>query len=329
MNELFLTILKLQSESYDCSKMQDFILEHSFQNDYTIDIDDCGNIYITKGVSDSYPCIVAHMDTVHSILPDDEYCVIHDDRVAMAYNPKHKQLVGIGGDDKVGIYIALRMMQDLDYCKAAFFVDEEVGCHGSMKANMSFFSDARFVLQCDRKGNSDFVSSIFYADLYSDEFSKDILPIISRYGYSESDGGLTDVYQLHENGIGICVANMSCGYYNPHSDDEMISLEDVDNCMCMVYEIMTNCTKVYKHSRSAYYPTKSYGNYGDWVDSYNDTPVSEKWDGWEYDGKKYTKRYDEYCWDCGVPVHSSKYGLCGQCERYHSGISYKQENKII
>ena len=212
INPLLLKILNVQSETYDCGRMMDFVLNELFELGCWIDYDKAGNIYAVKGDADHYPCIVAHLDTVHKIVPDNEYVVISDDEYAFAYNPVKHKMTGVGGDDKVGIYIALQMIRELDACKVAFFVDEEVGCLGSAEADMTFFQDVRFVLQCDRKGNDDFVYNIMGMSLYTDRFSNDILPIISAYGYSENTGGLTDVYQLAENGIGVCVANMSGGY---------------------------------------------------------------------------------------------------------------------
>ncbi len=45
-----------------------------------------------------------------------------------------------------------------------------VGCIGSGHADMSFFSDCRFVIQCDRKGNGDMVTQINGMKLCSNDF---------------------------------------------------------------------------------------------------------------------------------------------------------------
>lgn len=41
---------------------------------------------------------------------------------------------------------------------------------------MSFFDDVRFVIQPDRKGNSDLITNIGYSGLCSDEFIEAIEP---------------------------------------------------------------------------------------------------------------------------------------------------------
>jgi tripeptide aminopeptidase len=315
INPLLLETLKVQSHTYECDKMIDFVLEKLFELGCWIDYDAAGNIYAVKGESDTYPCIVAHLDTVHKIVPDNQYVVISDDDYAFAYNPVKKEMTGVGGDDKVGIYIALQMMRDLDYCKAAFFVDEEVGCLGSSQANMDFFQDVRFALQCDRKGNNDFVYNIMGTSLYTEQFSNDIAPIIAAHGYSENTGGLTDVYQLADNGIGVCVANMSCGYYNPHTDEEMICLSDVENCRRMVYEIMTKCTNVYEctHERQRYDSWWKDGGNG--VSYKKDSKKDESldwyypdWSDWEYKDGKYTITDSQWKACC----------LCSKCSTYHN-----------
>lgn len=339
MNKLFLEILNVQSYSRETERMAEYIFDHCLSNNYDVAYED-GNLYVTKGISPdgTYPCIVSHTDTVHKIIPDQDYYVVHDDNVAFAYNLSKMQMTGVGGDDKVGIYVCLRMLQDLPYCKAAFFRDEEIGCVGSMSADLTFFKDCRFILQCDRKGNKDFVSDIFCTQLYSQEFSDAIAPILADYGYSETSGGLTDVYQLSEDGVGISVANMSCGYFNPHTDEEMINLHDVENCRSMVFEIMVRCDKRYEHTNIKMKPNYG-GRYYDWYDEdyymYNKTDKKDSknievngntWDGWTYDKGKYTKVVDYKhtgyeCWSCGFDVQYeelSPEGLCDRCEGYHS-----------
>lgn len=339
MNSLFLEILNIQSSTYQTERMTEYLLDKCLELGYDVEYDQ-GNLYVTKGISPdgTYPCIVSHTDTVHDIIPDSDYMVVHDYNIAMAYDIKNMRPTGIGGDDKVGIYICMRMLDELDYCKAAFFRDEEVGCIGSGLADMSFFSDVRFVLQCDRKGNSDFVYNIYGQDLYSNEFARDVDQYLYEHGYSESTGMLTDVYQLALNGVGVSVANMSCGYYNPHCDDEMINLQDVDNCLSMVYKIMSNCTKTYNHKTSKVksFGSTKYGYYDDWHDTWLKTSVNDnKWEGWTYENGKYSKSITdqlEECWHCGIDYFRdelNKDGLCTYCDSYHRTYEAKQYTKEV
>jgi hypothetical protein len=250
---------------------------------------DNGNIYVTKGISDSYPCIVSHTDTVHRIIPDDHFTIIANDEFAIGYDRAKMSATGCGGDDKVGIFICLQMLQEFDAIKVAFFADEEVGCVGSYEANVDWFNDTRFVLQCDRRGNADFVNSIYGTSLQSKRFKKAVAPILKQHGYKPTTGMLTDVYALKSIGVNVSVANMSCGYYNPHMDDETIVFADVDNCLQMCRTIFKDMTDVYTHSAPVQSHTTYYGGYnntnksssidryGAWTDDWDDydTPIDK------------------------------------------------------
>ena len=193
------------------------------------------NIYVTKGKSKTYPCIVAHTDTVHDI--HKYYKVFEDDSCLFAFNAETGKQVGVGGDDKVGIWIALQMLLKEDNIKCAFFHSEEMGCVGSSKADMKWFKNVGYCLQADRQGHTDFVNSIS-GKLYSKAFKKIVAPVLKEYGYKESDGSITDVGQLATNGIGVCVANMSCGYYDPHSDTEIVEFDAANSCLDMVESLI-------------------------------------------------------------------------------------------
>lgn len=267
--ELLFNLLRVQSHSRECIDMQTFIVEYIESMGWHYDIDKMGNIYVTKGIADTYPCFASHMDTVHYITKGGiQIAELYDGDVLMGINPTTMMPTGIGGDDKCGIYAALNAMGALPTCKAAFFVDEEIGCVGSYQANMAFFSDCRFVLQADRRGNDDFVTDIF-GGISSDKFQDDILPIITDFGYKFCDGMMTDVQALRDNDIGISVANMSAGYYRPHSANEYICLTDLENVCNMMLEICEKLTDVYPYTytRPAYkykpyvkYFPKNYAN---------------------------------------------------------------------
>jgi tripeptide aminopeptidase len=306
--EKFKQLLEVQSCSYQTKNMQDYLsgLLHEINGVSFKNID--GNIYVTKGNSENYPCVVAHTDTVHKIVENLTAVEISKNgfNFLTGYNKVKKSQTGIGGDDKVGIWIALQCLEKFDNLKAVFFRDEEVGCHGSYDADMTFFDDCNFVLQCDRKGNSDFVTKIGRTELSSKDFKKDILPIISNFGYSFSDGGMTDVLALKENGIKCSVANMSCGYYNPHQSKEYICIEDVGNTTQMVFSIIQNCgKKSYPHKNSNTSHRANNWNWSNW----------NTWDSYGIDRK-------QHCYICdktGNSHYIREYAmyLCEECIDMH------------
>jgi len=313
-------ILSIQSESYNQWRMFAYIirqLKAMPDVDYYVADE---NIYVTKGIADEYPCMVAHMDTVHEIVED--LHVVDFDGNLTGFNRVSMEQTGIGGDDKVGIYIALQCLQDFSTFKCAFFRDEEVGCQGSYDAHMHFFRDCRFVLQCDRRGNSDFITSAGGTELSSKNFQDDVLPIINAYNYSFASGMMTDVMALKENGIKCCVANISCGYYNPHMPNEFVNVRDVANCLDMCRTIIRRCTKVYKHkykqkSWSAPYgkhikPSKATSKSWDWYEPKSNSVID--WDASDRECKP--KEADAYCQDCWG-AEATHNGLCKTCYSWY------------
>ena len=280
VEQLFKDILETQSVSGHVERMTYLIVEYARKFGADVKVDK-GNVYVTKGkpTANGYPCIVSHTDTVHAIITDEHYSVGYDEKnqIIYAYDYSKRNFTGIGGDDKVGIYIALAAIRDFPSIKSCFFRDEEIGCVGSGEADLSFFSDCMYILQCDRRGNSDFVNSINGIDISSKDFQDDVSSIIKKYDYDFHVGGTTDVGKLTSMDVGISCANMSCGYYNPHSTDEIVDVHDVNVTKDMVYEIIGTLTKSYPHiaerpKTTLYKPSfgKNYYDYYDnWYDGYS------------------------------------------------------------
>jgi putative aminopeptidase FrvX len=242
--ELLKSLYKVFSPSMNEKRMRKFIKRYVSKNidGVTVVQDKAGNLYLTRGESESYPCICAHMDQVQHLHPKDFECVENDD-VIFGYSKKVRKQCGLGADDKNGLFIALECLASYDVMKCAFFVGEEIGCVGSRNADMEFFTDCRFCIQADRRGNGDMVTEI-YQQMCSDEFIADADP--EKYGYSLTSGAMTDVAELSENGIGVSCINLSCGYYSPHTDNEFSSKSDIQKCYDFVCHIIEDCRKVYK-----------------------------------------------------------------------------------
>jgi hypothetical protein len=262
--------LSIQTASYKQERMQEYIKHRvSKIKGAKMYSDADGNIYVTKGKIDFYPCVVSHMDTVHSIY--EKFKIYETNGIMFAFDGKLKKQVGIGGDDKVGVFITLEALERFDNIKVAFFVDEEVGCHGSRAADMKFFDDVGFVLQCDRKGYGDFVNEIYQTKLYGQDFSDAISKTITKYKYEETSGGITDVGQLKDNGLSVACANMSCGYYNPHTAGEYIEVSEVGLTHDMVMELIdTLMGQNFPHTyEKVPYKYTGYGSYRGWDDYYS------------------------------------------------------------
>ena len=264
--ELLKQLFCIHSKSGKEGKIRKFIWNWVRQTvpDAKIECDKPGNLYITKGKSSTFPCIVAHMDQVQERHSKD-FIAYEAEDIIIGFSPKHKEQQGLGADDKCGLWIGLNCLQKFDCLKLAFFVGEEVGCKGSGLADMAFFDDCRFVIEPDRKGSEDLITQIGWTPLCSDDFLKDIG--FKKFGYKETDGMMTDIEALKDHGLMLSCINVSCGYYKPHSNEEFVYKPALLNCFAFVEHIIKTCTKVYPHiDNTAYYEKQNY--YGDIYDDY-------------------------------------------------------------
>jgi hypothetical protein len=243
--ELLTDLYKVSSPSRKEKDMIRFITARLDALSVPYELDKYGNIYATKGKSGTYPCVVAHTDEVHPKRSKGYEVVNFRNEIIFGYDAHHRHLVGIGADDKNGIWVCLKCLEEYEQMKCVFFMGEEEGCIGSNRANMVFFDDCRYVLQCDRKGNSDIITSISGTELCSDDFLCDIH--LSDHGYKVANGLQTDVAVLKKRGLEVSCVNLSCGYYNPHSSEEYTNIEDLYKCYRFVQSVIDNCTETYPH----------------------------------------------------------------------------------
>lgn len=226
-----------------------------------------GNVYIMRGDAETYPCVVAHLDQVqrnHSA----DFKAVETEDIIFGYSPSNRCHEGLGADDKNGIWVALKCLEEFDVIKVAFFVGEEIGCIGSGRCDMTWFADCRYVIEPDRRGASDLITSIS-GNICSKEFEADIHA--EWFGYAPTSGLMTDVLELSERGVGLSCINLSCGYYNPHSDEEYTIKADLLNCLNFVRYIIGSLTDVYPHKYECSYRSgygySYYGGYGNYQGS--------------------------------------------------------------
>ena len=250
--ELLTELYKTFSPSGKEQEMKKFIIRWIKDNcrNTMVAKDKKGNIYVTKGKAKTYPCLCAHLDQVqktHAL--DFEVCRSGD--ILFGYSKTFKAYQGLGADDKNGCWVCLNCLKKYDAIKVVFFVEEETGCHGSQKAILPFFDDCRYVLQIDRKNGGDFITNIGgWTPLCSQKFIDAVQP--EKFGYKEETGMLTDVEVLKDNGLKVSAANLSCGYYNPHTDQEFTLWSELKNCLSFVEHIIETCQDVYPHDRDDY-----------------------------------------------------------------------------
>lgn len=260
--ELLKELYGISAQTHQEKDMIAFVSHRLTDLGVSFTIDKAGNIYATKGKATTFPCIAAHLDEVHQAREKGYEVLFVKDELIIGFNSGKREFNGIGADDKNGIWVCLKCLEKYDNLKCVFFVGEEQGCIGSRQADMKFFDDCRFVLQCDRKGNSDFINRIYGESLCSSQFLKDAS--LKEHGYKEENGMQTDVRTLRDRGLEISCANISCGYYYPHTPHEMTNIEDLKKCRTLVEHIIENCRKVYTYKEERpQWPNRSWDFFSD------------------------------------------------------------------
>ena len=123
------------------------------------------------------------------------------------------------------------LLKELPNLKAAFFVSEETGCHGSKKADPIFFSNVGYGIQFDAPGNVMVSEYCMGTQLFErdSEFFK-ICDVALNEGFNGrhdyQSHPYTDVYAL-KNIFDFSCINFAIGYYNYHTPNEYVVVEDV------------------------------------------------------------------------------------------------------
>ena len=207
--------------------------------------------------------LIAHMDTVH-----------HDNCTIVCESEDGKYLMspqGIGGDDRCGIYMVLKTIDEVN-CSVVFTEDEEVGCVGAGKFAQSGHKPANlnYIIEYDRKGKDD---AVFYS-CDNPEFTKFICD--EEIGFKEETGSCSDISRIAP-ALGVAAVNLSSGYYSQHTLHEYINVQQMENNIQRGLQLIRKpcekfdyIEKVYKYSGYKYSGTgsgyKSYGKYDDYDD---------------------------------------------------------------
>ena len=358
-----INLFSVQSYSKQEQDIRNFILKQlKGRKDLLIETDLSGNLLITKGKlkkDEFYPCLMAHMDTVfpktngykvnkhidpkgNTILYATCYPrIISEYKYDAGFASKIENKVssdktGIGGDDKCGIWIGLKLLNELPKVKVVFTVQEETGGQGTYDLDLKFFEDVGYIIEGDRRGNSDVITKIFDNNC-SQDFVETITPLMDKFGYGEENGMFTDIDVLLDSDVGVSCINVSVGYYNPHSNDEFVVVEDlleatqfIKECVKTLgnnkYPFLRPRLSSYKGCKSGYYSD----NY--WDDYYED--YEQK--GWK-NTKKCTcneaqdlldidceihnpiiQRFSGFMCNCGEELEKREFTLsCPYCAKHY------------
>lgn len=229
---LFEEILMCQAYQEDDEETRAVVIRELDKMGVARTVDEIGNIIATKGEG-PYPTVCAHLDTVHQRTKDYQPYRYHMEDGDITYDAP----TGIGGDDKCGIYGVLELLRALPNIRAVFFVQEECGTIGAYAIDLEIFEDSAYLIELDRRGDSDVIATLMFDDTVSEQFTADIMPVMGD-AWDFADGTFTDVMILAERGVGLSAINVSCGYHNAHTAAEWISWKELCKSVAFVFDLV-------------------------------------------------------------------------------------------
>ena len=258
--EKLLELFHIPSGSHREKGMIEYVEKFMIENSISYHKDVNGNIFYF-GYKDC-PFVSAHMDTVQDEKDEKvaKFIRIYDDNIIRGYGV-------IGGDDKCGVYICLELIKKYKgKLNFSFSVEEEVGgANGAsqiVSKNIARLKDITYGLVFDRRGNSDIICN--KNNYGTEEFEKELEKIGKDFGYKPERGLSSDADKFKTH---ISCANISSGYYNPHSSTEYVVITDVENALNYGDKILSTLNKRFDACEIKTYPARSYG-YNDYYDDY-------------------------------------------------------------
>lgn len=265
-----------------------------------IDICSGGLIFINKN-SEWAPCLVAHMDTVHTQPSDYEM-------VPFGNNTKVWSPTGLGSDCRAGVSMILTLLEEGLRPNIMFTFDEEVGGLGASKITQMVSGDAlktvSYFIQIDRRGNDEVV---FYCN-DNIEFQDDIVKASGGY-FKHSIGSFSDISTLMP-AYHIPGANISSAYENEHTFYEKL---DVVGWVKIKNALKKILTDVEFNDREYKFIQKTYSYSGYSTSSYNYGSI----------GKNFSVDFCSVCGAYALPSELGIDGVCKDCKEW-SGPSYDE-----
>jgi hypothetical protein len=226
-------VLSIPTHSRNEKLMVEYLIKVLTEKGYEHYVDEIGNIYVTKGKAEWYPCFVSHTDTVHRVNTNLKVVQLEEKGkiILTGIDKETMKPSGIGGDDKCGVYLCLEMLDTLDNVKAAFFVSEEIGCVGSRLADPKFFKNVGYAIQYDSPEGDSMSMTLMGKQLFgkASEFGGKVSGLITEHGITHWERHpYTDIWPLMEK-FGFSCLNLAAGYHRYHTDNEYVVVDEVQN----------------------------------------------------------------------------------------------------
>lgn len=228
--DLLKQILAMPTCSQQEDRMVQFITDHVHQRGAArcgeVVTDDWNNMFIRKGGPGFFPCVAAHIDTVH---PPRPVQVVRQDGILFGVDGQGHR-TGVGADDKAGIFICLELLERFDRLAVAMFAAEEIGCMGAYHAPAAWFNDVGYAIEfdCPGQGLVSYTSGSTRLFANDGEFIQTAAPVLAAHGLARwQHHPFTDVMALRQRFDFSCL-NLSSGYHHWHRPDEYLVLHEVE-----------------------------------------------------------------------------------------------------
>jgi len=262
--EILRDVISIESPSGCEERLARQIASRYFPRDdgWEVRIDAASNLFAFPSDSKSAtPLLTAHLDTyplnagyAHLLAREDALSLDEERGVLVKKYP-----VQYGFDDKAGVAIALLLSRHLGpRMKVLLTTEEEIGRHGIQHAlndreAAGFFEDVPFALTLDRNSKThDIVSTYSGHRMCPDAFVREIEAISRELG-TPMEGcesrSRADCYNISLQ-TRIPIVNLSCGYFNAHSDDDALDITLALNTVRVVRECITSrCDSLARSAR--------------------------------------------------------------------------------
>ncbi len=247
-----------------------------------------------KLMKHSFVGLVAHCDTVGHAPPTK---IVN--KCGVVTTEKNSIL---GADDRAGVTAILSIVAKGFLPQIFLTTDEEIGCQGARQLSLEYKprNKLNVLIQIDRHGNNDYVTY----DCDSSILNK----WCEKFGWENEFGSFSDISELCPH-WGIAGVNLSTGYYNEHSKDEMLIIPQLEHTINRVCEMIKDAPRdLIDYVAGVPY----YYNYSKSKNSsilFSETTVTSSK---EYDTYQCTECSNRFEWE----EYDFNYNMCEDCSKF-------------
>ena len=260
--QLLCEILSIPNKSEHEWLLAKFIKCYCKYKGYKTSSDKMGNVYVVKGrIEDDefMPLLNAHLDSVFTehleLLSTNQRIDIKINMDTITgYHPSTGNQMGVGMDDKNGVFILLMVLDKIEKGKAVFTVQEEIGMRGAEysinRKDVSFYKGIGYLLSFDSPNNNIFSESFNGKAIFNrdSDYFKIAEPFINKHLDNPvyASHPWTCFVKLQEL-LGLQGFNLPSAYFNYHRESEYGSFSGISTTINMAVELIEKLgNKIYK-----------------------------------------------------------------------------------